>query len=76
MIRVDRSAASEPGILKKQNQRNESETDRAIQHYTIGWDGEKGFSFSRYKEDAVKNALRDLFSGKCAYCESDTVCII
>jgi uncharacterized protein (TIGR02646 family) len=69
VIRVDRSRESAPAILGKLTQ-GKSETDRAIEHYTNGWDGKSTFPFSRYKEDEVKAALERLFHGKCAYCES------
>ena len=47
-----------------------TETARAIEHYTVNWDGKTQYTFSRYKEDEVKDALEELFHGKCAYCES------
>ncbi|MGH1286379.1 hypothetical protein [Bacillus toyonensis] len=42
------------------------ETERAKHHYTSGKPG--GFDFLVYKN--VKSELTEMFSGKCAYCES------
>lgn len=71
MIRVDRAREPEPPILGKVFASDgKTETERAIEHYTVGWDGNTQFDFKRYKEDDVKDALERLFRGKCAYCES------
>lgn len=69
MIRIDRSRVPEPAVLGRKTE-GRSETERAIEHYTVGWDGTSTFSFRRYKEDEVKAQLARLFLGKCAYCES------
>lgn len=73
MIFVDRAAVGEPAALSRVWQ-GKTETERAIDHYAAGpggngWNG-KAFDFSVYKDDEVKEALRRLFHGKCAYCES------
>lgn len=70
MIFVERSRVAEPASLSRTNDDGKTETDHAIEHYTIGWDGKKAFPFSRYKENEVKAKLEELFDGKCAYCES------
>jgi uncharacterized protein (TIGR02646 family) len=35
----------------------------------------QSFEFSAYNSDAIKDALKDLFNGKCAYCESEILSI-
>jgi len=73
VIRVDRAAVAEPTSLHRVWQ-GKTETERAIEHYTAGPDGNgwngKAFNFAVYKDDEVKDALERLFHGKCAYCES------
>ncbi len=68
MIPVQRGA--EPAILSKPLSGGKTETEKAIEHYTVGWDGKKQYPFARYKHDDVKAALETMFAGKCAYCES------
>ena len=69
MRKVDRNKVSEPGILKSPFTTNPkvSELERSKLYY-VDQQGKKP-SFKRYKEPAVKAALRELFHGKCAYCE-------
>ena len=47
-----------------------TETDRAIYFYSIPTNSENSFDFKAYANPAVKEALIQLFKGKCAYCES------
>lgn len=71
MIFVDRTQINEPVTLSKTDRNGKTETERAIEHYTNNWDGQTQYKFSRYKDDHVKEALKKLFHGKCAYCESN-----
>lgn len=68
MIRVARGPA--PPILTVTDRQGRTETDRAIAHYTNGWDGRKAFGYRRYSEDDVRRELAVMCHGKCAYCES------
>jgi len=69
MRKVDRSKVKEPPILKSPFGRSgESEIDRLIQYYHTKERAKKP-GFKRYKEYTVKLALKQLFHGKCAYCE-------
>ena len=47
------------------------ETLRAVQFYKNKKNHSKAFSFKVYSHETVKEALEELFGGKCAYCESD-----
>ena len=69
MIHVDRKRMNAPQVLSKVVRDDKTETQLAIEHYK-NWDGEKQYEFKRYKHDEVKDALEQLFDGKCAYCES------
>ncbi len=66
MIQRDRTAVSKPTILIE---KAEDEKNRALeyfkQHKKI-----TGFKYTLYNDDEVKLALKNLFEGKCAYCES------
>jgi uncharacterized protein (TIGR02646 family) len=68
MIRVVRGPA--PEVLTKPFPDGATETERAIAHYTNGWDGKSAYSYTRYSEDEVRRALDAMCHGKCAYCES------
>ncbi len=71
MIKVDRSQVSKPSALDKKNKAGKTETERAIEHYTSPtFDGTTNFDFKIYSDSEVKQALINLFKGKCAYCES------
>lgn len=69
MIRVDRTAVRAPASLGRRNRKGLSELDRVRAHVAAKRKG--AFPFAVYKTEAVKSALRELFHGKCAYCESD-----
>jgi uncharacterized protein (TIGR02646 family) len=71
MIYIDRSRIPEPQILHKLDRQNKTETEKAIEFYKGNPGREDSFNFKVYKDKQVKNALGDLFHGKCAYCESD-----
>ena len=71
MIYIDRSRIPEPQILHKLDRQNKTETEKAIEFYKGNPGREDSFNFKVYKDKQVKDALGDLFHGKCAYCESD-----
>jgi uncharacterized protein (TIGR02646 family) len=71
MIHIDRSTKAAPEILVKETKRGPKETKRAIAYYSVpNPDDLKAFRFSAYSDRTVKDALIELFRGKCAYCES------
>jgi uncharacterized protein (TIGR02646 family) len=47
------------------------ETSRAVAFFAEPANADKRFGFSAYKSRAVKQALEQMFGGKCAYCETD-----
>nr|WP_220572359.1 retron system putative HNH endonuclease [Gluconobacter oxydans] len=59
---------AEPADLTKKIG-GETELERARKHFVVAKKN-KGFTFSAYAEPGVRKALRDLFHGKCAYCEA------
>ena len=65
MIFVDRSLVTCPEHL---NGSGASELKRARKRAAAGT--LEGFNFSAYKHASVKEALKALFNGKCAYCEA------
>lgn len=74
MIKVDRAAAAEPAALSTLFH-GTTEQQRAIQafreHIDAGGDAlDFRFSYNAYTKQELKTALRELFHGKCAYCES------
>ncbi|AIM37567.1 hypothetical protein KO02_13370 [Sphingobacterium sp. ML3W] len=74
MIKVDRSQVPKPAALGKRDRAGETETERAIKHYTSPtFDGMTNFKFKIYSDPEVKEALIKLFKGKCAYCESSVL---
>jgi uncharacterized protein (TIGR02646 family) len=76
MRRVDRNSVPEPAILCTPGVGGQKEYDEARLYYqTRPLEPEqrkkfKAYSFAAYSKDEVKLALRTMFSGKCAYCES------
>jgi uncharacterized protein (TIGR02646 family) len=64
---VDRSRTSRPKRLDALKD-GKTELERARDHFKPGV--QDGFEFSIYSDAEVKEALRTLFDGKCAYCES------
>ncbi|PEQ84657.1 hypothetical protein CN481_22065 [Bacillus sp. AFS006103] len=70
MIKVNRSRIQEPSILINDNKSNSGEKYRAINHVEIQGLELKDFKFSLYKDEEIKEGLKELFHGKCAYCES------
>ena len=73
MRHVERARVAEPSILhRKRPSDGKSELQLVTEHMERIAAGEQldAFSFARYKEISVKNALETLFHGKCAYCES------
>ena len=61
-----------PSILKapytRGAKRGLTEFELAKNHLDTGKTG--SFDYKRYKEDAVRDALEEMFARKCAYCES------
>ncbi len=74
MIFVERPEEGPP-VLSEEGGRGKTETQRAQEHLDT-WiaDGKErsdwSFNFDVYRDKRVKQALEDLFHGKCAYCES------
>lgn len=69
MIHVDRKQVPVPDILRPGGKGAE-EMAKAKQFYSDPANQNETFSFKVYSSDPVKQALADLFHGKCAYCES------
>ena len=71
MIHVDRGAVARPAVLDLSDPESLASTElaKARQHFTVE-KSSKTFHFRIYKHQAVKDALTELFHGKCAYCES------
>lgn len=69
---VDRSKASVPNVLDptNPNSRGVKETNEAINFYADPRRQGEYKKFSVYGLPEVRTALRGLFHGKCAYCES------
>lgn len=70
MIRVDRGAVPAPASLAAPGCYGEKELDDARKYYQAKPCPKKSYEFKAYKEADVAQALRLLFHGKCAYCES------
>lgn len=69
MIEVKRIPGAEPASLHKTYNDGRTELDRATTHY-IDDNNPDSFGFDRYRSADVKQALDEIFHGKCAYCES------
>lgn len=69
MRRVDRNTVGKPRALTGRNCRGRTELKKAKKYFEDHGKIE-GFTFKAYKDDTCKQALNDLFFGKCAYCES------
>jgi uncharacterized protein (TIGR02646 family) len=73
MIRVDRKGVVAPPSLDKSGKSEEKAVITALDAYVkqVPPSGKPfTFPFKAYKKDDVKQALSQLFHGKCAYCES------
>ncbi|WP_298514738.1 AAA family ATPase [uncultured Kordia sp.] len=72
MIHIDRTAVPIPSALLPNNKRlaRELEEAKAFFEYAEHSRGQRRFRFKNYLDKTIKNALKDLFHGKCAYCES------
>lgn len=72
MIKVDRESVDKPKtLLKEKKEGTKTETEKAIDfHRPDVYDEKNSFTFSEYRSQDIKEALRKLFSDKCAYCES------
>ncbi len=71
MIHVDRSAVARPPVLDLGDPQSPAsrELEKARQHFAVQR-STATFHFNVYKHQTVKDALTELFHGKCAYCES------
>lgn len=72
MIRI-RRPATPPAVLVGADSPGPRETARAIAFYSKPANHGKSFKYAAYSHADVVAALRDLFHGKCAYCESPYV---
>ena len=70
MIHIDRDSVSKPAILDSPKAGDEWERAASFFELPVGKRSQKRFSFRLYKEREVRDALIDLFHGKCAFCES------
>ncbi len=68
MIFVDRNRVKAPDILIDATKKGKKETEKNIQF--ANKKAFKKMSYSAYSHPDVKDALIELFKGKCAYCES------
>jgi uncharacterized protein (TIGR02646 family) len=68
MIFINRSKVNAPDILIDKSKKGKKETEKNIQFAIKNMFSK--MSFSVYCERDVKEALIQLFKGKCAYCES------
>ncbi len=68
MIRVERTRVPRPSILA--SSRAESERHAATGFFTNSKRGrQQPFPFRIYRDPQIRDALNELFYGKCAYCE-------
>ncbi|MBD8689602.1 MULTISPECIES: HNH endonuclease [unclassified Rhizobium] len=67
---VDRSTTTAPTSLMSEDCAGVTEYRKAKAYYAQVPAPDKAYPFKAYKGDEVKQALRNLFHGKCAYCES------
>lgn len=65
---VDRSGVAAPASIASVNGAGAKELVKARDYYDKAWT--KAYGFKAYKSDDIKQALRALFHGKCAYCEA------
>ena len=68
MIFVERTTVDKPKALVGKDSKAEAELKKARQHFQKTDPG--SFEFQVYKDTTVKTALKELFHGKCAYCET------
>jgi uncharacterized protein (TIGR02646 family) len=70
MIGITRGRIGRPTALDRRSPRDRTtELERAREHYVTRKET-ANFDFKIYSDPEVKDALGDLFHGKCAYCES------
>ncbi len=72
MIRIQRSAVTPPAVLTETGQAGALERTKACSFYMVIGNRSKPLpgGFKVYKHADVRTALHELFSGKCAYCET------
>jgi uncharacterized protein (TIGR02646 family) len=51
------------------------EHTKAVAYFSDPDNHDRKFPFAAYKQEDVKEALAEMFSGKCAYCESDVAAV-
>ena len=66
---VDRAAVAAPASLRDGGPRD-TELTAARDYYSPPIKPSKSYKFKVYKRRDIEVALRNLFHGKCAYCES------
>ncbi len=69
MIFINRSIKPVPASIAKPGGKAAKEKADAIKHFTAPQQ-DKPFSFDAYRSDDIKDTLKAIFLGKCAYCES------
>lgn len=70
MIKADRTTVATPPNLDKGRPSDGKTELQLVTEHMAGPDAANAYDYARYKEATVKNALEQLFHGKCAYCES------
>ncbi|KRA97946.1 hypothetical protein ASD83_12830 [Devosia sp. Root685] len=70
MIKANRSTVKTPPNLHKGRPSDGKTELQLVTEHMAGPDAATAYDFTRYKEATVKDALEQLFHGKCAYCES------
>lgn len=67
MIRIRRGQG--PAYLRGPDSAGGKERADSLAYYADPAHKSSSFPFGAYKDDSVKDALEELFNGKCAYCE-------
>jgi hypothetical protein len=70
MIHIDRNRVPAPEVLTNQNGKGKQERQNNVALMGQNPPAVDSLVFTVYKEDEVRQALNQLFHGKCAYCES------
>lgn len=71
MIYIDRTAVDPPASLTDPGGPGAAELLAARAYYAVTPPPTTAYPFDAYKGEDVKAALRELFNGKCAYCQCD-----
>lgn len=73
MIRIDRSRVEAPFVLRRGVKSPADREHEKAKVYYADFESHRqrgGFAFTAYRHTSVREALQQLFHGKCAYCES------